>query len=158
MTDSPEIRAASMEDNQAILTCLRAAFEPYRTQYSSAALADTVLGPETIQNRMRDMRVLVAVSAQSIVGTIAWAATGAEGHWRGMAVLPNWHGSGVASALLRAAEGELRRIGCKFVTLDTTEPLQRAVRFYEKHGFSASGKVTDFFGMPLYEYSKSLVP
>jgi GNAT superfamily N-acetyltransferase len=157
MTDSLEIRAASMKDSQAILTCLRAAFEPYRAQYTSAAFTDTVLGPDTIQKRMSDMRVLVAVSEQSIVGTIAYAATGEEGHFRGMAVFPDWHGSGVASALLSAAEDELRKMGCQFVTLDTTEPLQRAVRFYEKRGFSASGKVTDFFGMSLYEYSKSLV-
>ena len=42
--------------------------------------------------------------------------------------------------------------------LDTTEPLQRAVRFYLRHGFRASGRVTDFFGMPLFEYLKILVP
>lgn len=30
------------------------------------------------------------------------------------------------------------------------------VRFYEKHGFAASGRVADFFGMPLFEYTKFL--
>jgi len=34
--------------------------------------------------------------------------------------------------------------------------LQRAIRFYTKHGFSPSGRVTDFFGMRLYEYVKLL--
>jgi putative acetyltransferase len=73
-----------------------------------------------------------------------------------MAVLPEWQGSGVARALLHAAETELRKNQCERVTLDTTEPLQRAVRFYEKHGFRPSGRVSDFFGMPLYEYVKLL--
>jgi hypothetical protein len=28
--------------------------------------------------------------------------------------------------------------------------------FYEKNGFRRTGKVTDFFGMPLIEYTKHL--
>jgi len=38
---------------------------------------------------------------------------------------------------------------------DTTEPLRPAVRFYERNGYRASGRVTDF-GMPLFEYVKRL--
>jgi len=30
------------------------------------------------------------------------------------------------------------------------------MRFYEKHGYRRSGKVSDFFGMPLVEYAKPL--
>ena len=30
------------------------------------------------------------------------------------------------------------------------------MRFYEKHGFWATGKVDDFFGMPLFEYRKQI--
>ena len=40
--------------------------------------------------------------------------------------------------------------------VDTTEPLQRAIRFYTRHGYSATGIVRDFFGMPLFEYEKLL--
>ena len=54
------------------------------------------------------------------------------------------------------AESELSSMKCSRVTLDTTEPLQRAVCFYEKHGYRPSGRVTDFFGMPLHEYVKQL--
>jgi hypothetical protein len=43
------------------------------------------------------------------------------------------------------------------VTLDTTWPLQRAIRFYERQGYAATGRETDFFGMPLYEYAKPLL-
>ena len=74
----------------------------------------------------------------------------------GMAVAPGWQGSGVAAALLEAAEDQLRQAGCTRVTLDTTEPLQRAIRFYTRHGYAATGHVTDFFGMRLYEYAKPL--
>jgi len=73
-----------------------------------------------------------------------------------MAVLPSWHGRGVGEQLLTAAEAELRGLGCVRVTLDTTEPLERAMRFYEKHGFARSGRVADFYGMRLIEYVKEL--
>lgn len=102
------------------------------------------------------MCVFVAVSAETIVGTIGCKANLEEGHLRGMAVLPEWQGTKVASSLLQAAEAELRRAGCKFVTLDTTRPLERAIRFYQRHGFVASGRVSDFFGMELFQYAKWL--
>ena len=56
--------------------------------------------------------------------------------------------------MLQAAESELRARGCRRVTLDTTQPLERAMRFYEKNGYRRSGNVGDFFGMPLFEYVK----
>jgi GNAT superfamily N-acetyltransferase len=104
------------------------------------------------------MSIFVAVNdAGEIIGTIGCNVMGkGEGHLRGMAVLPTWQGAGVADELLQCAESELRRRGCERVTLDTTAPLKRAARFYEKHGYGATGKVADFFGMPLYEYAKPL--
>src|ERR1041385_3713992 len=150
------IRRADSNDAGAILACLATAFAPYRNNYTSAGFADTVLDSHSIQRRLREMCVLVAVSEGDVVGTIACAATGDEGHLRGMAVLPDWQGKGVASALLEAAETELRNQRCTRVTLDTTEPLIRAMRFYEQHGFTRSGRVSDFFGMPLHEWIKRL--
>jgi GNAT superfamily N-acetyltransferase len=155
-THDYQVRKANAKDANGILACLEAAFERYRSQYTPRGFADTVLDSGTIQSRLRDMNVWVAVSEEEIIGTIGWAINGQEGHLRGMAVLPDWQGTGVAAALLHAAESELRKSGCRLATLDTTEPLERAIRFYEKHGFSASGRKSDFFGMPLYEYSKSL--
>jgi ribosomal protein S18 acetylase RimI-like enzyme len=151
-----QIRKATGKDADGILSCLRAAFDRYRSKYTPEGFADTVLDTETIQARLQDMNVLVAVSGEVVIGTIGYGINGQEGHLRGMAVHPDWQGTGVALLLLGAAENELHKNGCTFVTLDTTEPLKRATRFYEKYGFSASGKISDFFGMPLYEYSKSL--
>jgi len=104
------------------------------------------------------MSVFVAVDeAGEVVGTIGRSVVNDdEGHIRGMAVDPRYQGSGVAVRLLEAVEAELRDRGCSRVSLDTTAPLERAVRFYERNGFRASGKVVDFFGMPLFEYVKRL--
>lgn len=156
LASSFHIRMGDSNDCKGILACLESAFAPYREQYTPQAYADTVLDAETIQQRLREMRVFVAVSEAEIVGTIGCGAQGAVGHLRGMAVLPEWQGTSVAAALLQAAESELEKNGCGSLTLDTTSPLTRAIRFHEMHGFSPSGRISDFFGMQLYEYSKSL--
>ena len=150
------VRQATATDAPAILECLRLAFEPYRHCYTPEAFADTTLTPETLRARMAAMSVFVAVAPSGeIAGTIALTAIqGSEGHLRGMAVRPGWQGRGIADSLLRAAEAELRAHGCPRITLDTTAPLERAMRFYERHGYRRSGTVRDFFGMPLFEYEK----
>jgi GNAT superfamily N-acetyltransferase len=73
-----------------------------------------------------------------------------------MAVRPEWQGRGIAEKLLTRAESDLKAAGCRRLTLDTTVPLQRATRFYGRNGFVRSGKVVDFFGMPLHEFVKQL--
>jgi ribosomal protein S18 acetylase RimI-like enzyme len=104
------------------------------------------------------MTILCATDhSGQVVGTIACGVSSpGEGHLRGMAVLPEFQGCGVADELLAAAEDELRTRACSRITLDTTGPLLRAMHFYAKHGYIRTGKVNDFFGMPLIEYAKSL--
>ena len=150
------IRSALPRDAAGILRCLAAAFEPYRAAYTPEAFIDTTLTAESLAIRLRQMHVLVAVAPEGIAGTIAGALHGNEGHLRGMAVLPHWHRSGVAAQLLVAIETWLQTNGCTRITLDTTLPLVTAMKFYEKNGYRKSGKVTDFFGMPLVEYVKEL--
>ena len=150
------IRRAVAADEDGILRCLAAAFQKYRADYTAEAFADTVLNPELLAARLQHMQVLVAVSPEGIVGTVAASSTADDGHLRGMAVLPDRQGSGLASKLLHAIETWLGDNGCKVVTLDTTLPLKAAIRFYEKSGYQKSGKVSNFFGMPLLEYVKKL--
>lgn len=150
------IRPAKLDDARAILQCLRSAFEPYRNQYTPQAYLDTVMAPDSVIERLRDMTLLVALDVQkNLVGTIGGAAVSVgEGHLRGMAVPPQHQGRGIAQLLLDAMEKLLRNEGCTRITLDTTKPLQRAIHFYEKNNYRCTGKVTDFFGMLLIEYAK----
>jgi ribonuclease BN (tRNA processing enzyme)/GNAT superfamily N-acetyltransferase len=152
------VRKATPDDAAGILDCLRSAFETYRENYTADAYRETVLTAETIAARLASMSVFVAASdSGEVVGTLACAvAHGNEGHLRGMAVRPAWQGSGVAARLLAVVESELRAQKCTQMRLDTTAPLSRAIRFYEKHGFRASGRTSDFFGMPLFEYVRCL--
>lgn len=152
------VREAAQRDIPAIVQCLREAFHPYRDSYTPGAFADTVLSCHALELRMKTMCVLVAAEQSGqIAGTIAYQAVDEEeGHIRGMAVAPAAQGSDVAPLLLSSVESKLRGLHCSRITLDTTEPLVRAMRFYERHGFRRSGKVTDFFGMPLHGYVKVL--
>jgi ribosomal protein S18 acetylase RimI-like enzyme len=152
------IREAQIEEAEAISACLNSAFEPFRSQYTTGAFDDTVPSPGAIRERMAHMKLYVAITNEGeIVGTIATGVQGEEGHLRGMAIRPPWQGREIAEQLLRAAENDLLAAGCKRVTLDTTASLERAMRFYRKNGFAPTGRVADFFGMPLYEYAKPLI-
>ena len=152
------IRKAVEDDLPGILHCLRTAFEPYRTQYTPEAFQDTVLSVETLATRFRSMAIFVAKQEDGqIAGTIGYRLVSpTHGHIRGMAVLPECRGIGVAQNLLDAVQDELRAQGGERVTLNTTKPLERAIAFYRKNGFQPTGATRDFFGMTLYEYEKRL--
>lgn len=153
---SVEIREAREDDSDSVLGCLSAAFAPYREQYTPAAYADTVLDESSLRHRLRTMHVLVAVADGEVVGTVGAAIHDDRGHLRGMAVLPGHRGAGIAAQLLSAIEEWLRMQGCTRVSLNTTRPLLAAMKFYEKHGYVRTGRISDFFGMDLIEYEKSL--
>lgn len=152
------VRPAVSSDALGILETLRTAFEDYRSSYTPGAFGDTVLTPDSIGQRLSDMCVFVTTTCTGqIVGTIGCNFIDREeGHIRGMAVRPLWQGSGLAMQLLESVESVLRDGKCMQISLDTTEPLTRAMRFYEKNGYHRSGKISDFFGMRLFEYIKVL--
>jgi len=152
------IRRATLHDADGVLECLQAAFAPYRHHYTRVAFADTTLTRDSFPVRLQEMTVFVALdSSEHIVGTVACnVIRNGEGHLRGMAVRPECQASGIAKQLLDCAESELAKQGCTHITLDTTEPLQRAMCFYERNGYRRSGKIADFFGMPLIQYMKAL--
>jgi ribosomal protein S18 acetylase RimI-like enzyme len=151
------IRPATDADADVVLACLAEAFEPFRGNYSRQGFEDSALTAGTIHARLREMDVFVAEADGRTIGTIATCVIPPdEGHLRGMAVVPEWQGRGIADKLLEFAEVRLQSQKCSRVTLDTTSPLQRAIRFYEKHGYRATGNIGNHFGMPLYEYAKKL--
>lgn len=155
--DDFRVRRAARRDTPGILRCLHAAFEKYRERYTPEAFADTVLTGGALHERFRKMFVYVAVTRKGkVIGTVAAALADREGHLRGMAVHPDFQKRGVAAKLLERALRDLDTRHCRRVTLDTTRPLRTAARFYEAKGFRRTSRVSDFFGMPLYEYAKVL--
>ena len=155
------IRRAGPSDVDGIVACLVAAFDAFRKEYSPGAWNDTVLNAEGVRNRLKTMTMFVAVDETgAIIGSVAGTlASPREGHLRGMSVVPAYHGKGVAAPLLEAIEKEIgRQVGRGTITLETTTPLERASHFYRDHGYRASGKVDDYFGMKLFQYVKDWPP
>ena len=158
MTDLQKIviRQAGHGDVEGIQHCLEAAFGPYRADYTAGAYSDTVPDEVGVLQRVELMHVLVAVASEEIAGTVSALLGTGEGHLRGMAVRPEWHGNGLSALLLHTIESWLKNKGCRRVTLDTVLPLQAAIRFYEKNGYQKTGRVSDLYGMPLVDYVKEI--
>ncbi|HEX2597857.1 MAG TPA: GNAT family N-acetyltransferase, partial [Terriglobales bacterium] len=102
------IRAAEAGDREGILECLALAFAPYQQAYTPDAFLDTVLTPKTVLDRMAQMSIFVATDESGkVVGTIACKVMeNGRGHLRGMAVRPEFQGSGLSGRLLNTAEEE----------------------------------------------------
>jgi ribosomal protein S18 acetylase RimI-like enzyme len=151
------IAQAEPDDADGIVSCLEAAFEPYRKQFTASAYGHIVLNADGVRHRIDAMTVLVARNRTGVViGVTAGTARGGDGHISGIAVVPSSQGHGVAIELLDRIEGELIAGGARLVTIGATAPLARAIRFYERNGYVRSGVVSDFFGMRLYEFRKRL--
>lgn len=152
------VRPATEADLPGVLSCLARAFEPFRAGYTPEAFLHTVLDERLGQERLATMRVLVAVGPDGrVLGTASWfRPSPTSGHLRGMAVLPEFQGTGVAQGLLDQAVAEIRDNGCRKVTLRTPDSLDRAVRFYTRNGFRPSGAVADFYGMVVTERVRDL--
>jgi ribosomal protein S18 acetylase RimI-like enzyme len=89
----------------------------------------------------------VAEAEDRIVGTIMAGYDGHRGWIYSLGVEPSQRRSGVATALLREAEGALGDLGCPKVNLQVSVGNAAARSFYE-----AAGYVTD----PVVSYGKRL--
>jgi N-acetylglutamate synthase-like GNAT family acetyltransferase len=153
------IRKAVKMDAKGIHEVIFASFEQYRYFYSQEGFADTVMSEKIALDRIKNMNIYIALDQSGeIIGTIGWKKVSKEeGHIRGMAVHPKMQGKqSPATDLLKTVEQDAVVQGCKFLTLDTTEVLQRAQNFYIKNGFKKTGKTGDFFGSTIFEFKKIL--
>jgi GNAT superfamily N-acetyltransferase len=152
------IRRANESDVPGILECLHSAFEEYRSRYTPSAFVATVLTERMAHRRLRTMTVWVAVGpGHRVLGTVASKLVSpGHAHLRGMAVLPGHQGKRIATVLLAAAIRHARSARAVRVTLETTEPLQRASRFYLHHGFRRTGHHRRWGGMKLIGFEQLL--
>ena len=76
-----------------------------------------------------------------------------DGHIGRLAVVREWRGRGVGSALLDHFVALARERGHAIARLNAQT---HAIPFYEAHGFATSGEVFDDAGIPHREMSKRL--
>jgi GNAT superfamily N-acetyltransferase len=114
-----------------------------------------------------DAWVLMALDGDELVGVVSLAlSTGADPNpppagtiylWQ-MFVTPAWQGSGLAGALMDRAFEEARRRGFSRLTLWAAAGAAQARRFYEKEGWTPTGREDpdSHFGLPLVEYERAI--
>lgn len=70
------------------------------------------------------------------LGTGALALKDGYGEVKSMFTAPNARGKGVAAAILRALEDTARKKNLSLLKLETGDPLDAAIRLYERAGFT----------------------
>lgn len=97
-----------------------------------------------------DYQILVATVAGELAGYICYGKTPMtqstwDLYW--LATDPRWQRRGIAAALCRAMEEELRKGGGRLVRVETssTENYGAAQRFYEGHGYPAVCRIPGFY-------------
>jgi len=75
-------------------------------------------------------------------------------------VRPNWQGHGIATQLMQAAGTEAAERGYRGMRLWTPQGARRARRFYEREGWSVTGRTNPNspFGLPTVEYARGVLP
>lgn len=106
--------------------------------------------PSAFELGIGDVHGWVVGDREILFGFLAVRAIAAakEMELLNLAVGPNWRRKGYASALLNAALTECRQHGYVAVYLEVRESNERAVAFYRKHGFSASGRRPRYYSNP----------
>lgn len=162
-----EIRTANPEDAAAIAAILAAAFVEYESLYTAEGYAATTPGEEVIRNRFTEGKTWVAHVAGKIVGTVSVVPQPGPRsepesqsqpkslYIRSMAILPEARGHRIGEHLLSRIEDYALAHGFRRLTLSTTPFLNRAIRLYEKFGFTPYGS-DDLFGTPLITMAKQI--
>ena len=157
MTVGTDVRRAQAGEAQEIHETLSQAFEPLRPCYTAEAYDVTVPTPDEIRERIDDSatHVLVATRENEIVGTVTIRAeTDGELHLGSMAVKPTLHGRGIGWQLLREIERLARERSCPTISLESFEPLTKAIALYERFGFKRTGKERPYHGIIVFEMRK----
>lgn len=141
-TEKPEVtfdvRLATPKDRSAIETiCDR-------------ALGETVVDAWGTTFDVLEAKNLIAETDGKLAGLLSVAVRSGEANIVFLSVYPEFQGTGVGSALLKAADEFAGKRGLQFLRASTTNDDIPLLYFYQRHGFSiyevGVGEVADKFG------------
>lgn len=148
---SLEVGLATDVDAEDLSEILLASFLEFQSQYTSSGFAATTPKADELRQRLLEGPIWIAKLNSRKVGTVSVVVKGRELYIRGMAVVPDARGAGVAVALFRAVDDYAKSVGCFREFLSTTPFLHRAIAFYRGIGFEEIGDgPTELFGTPLF--------
>jgi GNAT superfamily N-acetyltransferase len=166
------IRSATPTDAASLAVNVTEGFESYRAWAPEGWAAPVVEqgAPETLARTLArpDVWLAVAVSDREVIGHVALALSTREDRgppppgtvfiWQ-LFVRAAWRGHGVATELMRAAVAEAEKRGFSYMRLWTPAGAGRARRFYEREGWTLTGRVHRHsdIGLPTVEYGCNAV-
>jgi [ribosomal protein S18]-alanine N-acetyltransferase len=153
------IRPATIADIEKIHYVLSEAFKPYKKHYTKEAYNATVLSTDTLVKRITDpeLYVLVALFKDKIVGTTTgYNETKDCLHISTMAVDPQYQKKGVGYKLLEYICSIARENKVQRISLESYEPLKRAIAIYENYGFKKTNNKRTYHGIEIFEMIKLL--
>jgi GNAT superfamily N-acetyltransferase len=116
-----------------------------------------------------DVWCLLALDGDEVIGHVALSRSTREDPgpppagtvylWQ-LFVRPSWQGRGIAKQLMQAAVTEAVERGYSGMWLWTPQGAGRARRFYEREGWTVTGRTNPNspFGLPTIEYGRSVLP
>jgi len=131
------IRAMRGEDAPDVARVLQLA--PEAANWTEQSLMEAAAGPGV---------ALVGESNGEITGFLLGRQVGDEAEILNLGVVPERRRRGEGWALLEKALGEFRARGVGRVYLEVRESNETAIEFYEKHGFSKTGRRPGYYREP----------
>jgi len=171
LSDVVVTRLATPSDAGAVAATISEGVETYRA-WAPSDWTPPVVG-EGDQERFAgalaraDVWFLLAESDGTVIGHVALSLSTREDPgppppgtvfiWQ-LFVRPAWHGRGTAMVLMRAAVAEALTRGFSHMRLWTPEGAARARRFYEREGWTLTGRVhrRSDVGLPTVEYGRDI--
>jgi GNAT superfamily N-acetyltransferase len=163
-------RIATPSDASALAANIAEGFDGYRA-WAPSDWTPPVPGSTEVERlagalARADVWCLLALDGSEVVGHVALALVTREDPgpppsgtvflWQ-LFVRSAWHGHGVAKQLMEAAAVEAATRGFSRIRLWTPQGAGRARRFYEREGWTPTGRVDrrSLFGLPTVEYGRS---
>jgi len=152
-------RKAKINDTDKIYNTLSKSFEPYKKYFTKKGYNSAVLSSDEIQERIKKniFKVYVVTIDNKIVGTTSIIQKNDRYYIRSLAVEPDYQNKGIGLFILENIFKIAKKENIKKISLDSFKPLNKAVNFYEKHGFKKTGITKDLYGNEIFEMLKESV-
>jgi ribosomal protein S18 acetylase RimI-like enzyme len=151
--NSSTIRAATVADIAAIVTCSDLAFISFACDTDKEDVKPT----HYLQSQILEGSIHLICDGACVLGYISLWPIAGQMFIDTLAVLPKHHRQGFGSQLLKFADSETLRLGLKSVSLFTKATIAHNLEFYRRRGYHETGRCDDD-GFCRVFYSKNISP